>query len=99
MKLDSSCLVGRHDTVIEAAIPIVNALGKAGGRCSAGFITASGKPIRYAKNRVKALVDGSSVVLTVLTKLGKQEIRVYNLELGKVKEVIANLRDYDLTAN
>jgi hypothetical protein len=96
MKLDSSGLVGRHGTVTEAATPIVNALIKIGARCSAGFITASGKPIRYAGKRVKAVEDGSSVLLTVLTKRGKQEIRVYNISLETVLETVRGLRSYDV---
>lgn len=96
MKLDASNLAGRHGTATEAATPVVNAITKAGGRCSLGFITASGKPIRYAGKRIKAVEDGNSVLLTVLTKLGKQEIRVYSLELSKVREVIGTLKGYDL---
>ncbi|TXH01777.1 MAG: hypothetical protein E6P95_01195 [Candidatus Moraniibacteriota bacterium] len=96
MKLDSSGLVGRHGTVTEAATPIVNAITKAGGRCSAGFITASRKPIRYAGRRVKAVEDGNSILLTILTKLGKQEIRVYGLKLDVVQTVLAGLKGYEI---
>lgn len=96
MKLNSSGLVGRHGTVTEAATPIVNALTKAGGRCSPGYITASGKPIRYAGKRVKALADGSSVLVTVLTKLGKQEIRVYDLTLDAVFDTLSSLKGYEV---
>ena len=97
MKLDSSGLVGRHSTVTEAATPIVNALTKLGGRCSAGYITASGKPIRYGGKRVKAVNDGSSILLTVLTKLGKQEIRVYSLALDAVLKALNSLKGYEIS--
>lgn len=99
MKLKSKALAGRHGTVTEAATPIVNAIATAGGRCSAGYITASGKPIRFAGKRAKAVEDGSSVLVTVLTKLGKQEIRVYGLKLAQVQEIIRDLKGYDLTVN
>lgn len=96
MKLDSSGLIGRHGTVTEAATPIVNAIIKAGGRCSPGFIIASGKPIRYAGKRVKAAEDGSSVLLTILTKLGKQEVRVYGLKIDAVQKILTGLKGYSI---
>lgn len=96
MKLDTSGLIGRHDSVTEAAIPIINTVTKAGGTCSPGYITASGKPIRYAGKRVKAVNDGSSILLTVLTKLGKQEIRVYGLNLDTVLKTLSGLKGYEV---
>lgn len=97
MKLDRSGLIGRHDQPTEIVIPIANAVVRAGGRYSLGFITAGGQ-IRYAGNRVKAIQDGATILLTVVSKLGKQELRVYDLKLEKIKDIVRSLKGYAINA-
>jgi hypothetical protein len=98
MKLDRSGLVGRHDQATDVVIPIANAIVRTGGRYSLGFITAGGQ-IRYAGNRVKAVQDEATILLTVVSKLGKQEVRVYDLRMKVVREAISALKGYSLNDN
>ena len=96
MKLDRSGLVGPHDHSIEAVISVVNTIVKAGGKYSLGFITAGGQ-IRYAGKRIKINQDGVSILLTVMSKLGKQEVRIYNMDEQLVRKTLSGLSGYSIT--
>ncbi len=96
MKLDRSGLVGKHDKATEAVIAVANAIVKAGGQYSLGFISAGGQ-IRYSGKRIKILVDGASVLLTVVSKLGKQEVHVYKMNESSVRQTLSGLTGYSIT--
>lgn len=96
MKLDRSGLVGRHDQPTEAVIPVVNTIVKAGGKYSLGFISAGGQ-IRYAGKRIKIVTDANSILLTVVSKLGKQEVHIYGMDELSVRRTLSGLSGYSIS--
>ncbi len=88
-------LTGRHRETTEASDPIAVALSKVGARVSAGRISVKGI-IRTNGCHIKMRTEPSRVVLTVLSKLGKQELHVFNLPAEKVEEKLRTLEGYSL---
>lgn len=88
-------LAGKHRVTTEASDPVVDVLSKAGARVSPGWIQVKGV-IRTNGRHIKMRTEKSCIVLTVLSKLGKQELHVFNLASEKVKEVLLTLVEYTL---
>ena len=85
-------LTSKHQNTTEASDPVIDVLSRAGARVSAGVTSRSGI-IRQHGLRIKMWEEKSCVRLTVLSKLGKQELHVFGLKPDLVRANLSKLSE------
>lgn len=70
---------GSHQQLTEPAQVVANAIDKAGGRVAPGKKMQNGR-IRRQDVLVRVCAQESCIFLTVVSKVGKQQLSVFNLQ-------------------